>query len=320
MVQKAMNTGNILNLHKLFHEPAWSTFLQYLAHTYLQVGGAESFTNEIEQILRGTFGFQHLRRLYPSIARQLVSGVRRYGQRIAGKPVSLVDSTGFSWESISITLGKLAEERITEDIWDTNTLFTAGNRNLSRILGILFEVPELRENLTSVINPGHDSERLANLVRDWVNGVSLQDIAQSYFNIDARGQAIDPTNAMTACCRSIFGRLTQTTSWGLAALQTMTFRERFDNLSLSEQQALRNLPARVFYGVNSDDAIALRLLGVPRSAAEPLASTLRNEIRENTLPQLRSIMTKMPEKTWSDALGNRGSDYHKVWRILEGLS
>jgi len=44
-----------------------------------------------------------------------------------------------------------------------------------------------------------------------------------------------------------------------------------DELNADEQRMVRNLPSRVYYGVNSDAAIDLRLLGVPRKAAQPLA-------------------------------------------------
>ena len=123
--------------------------------------------------------------------------------------------------------------------------------------------------------------------------------------------------AMTRCCRSVFGRLTQTASWGLAALQTLTIGDKFDSLSAEEQRTLRNLPARVYYGVNSDEAVALRLLGVPRTAATPLAQELRvgpNEPLHEVQIRLRTAGVNQ----WKAALGARGESYHRVWSIIEG--
>jgi hypothetical protein len=71
----------------------------------------------------------------------------------------------------------------------------------------------------------------------------------------------DKAAALSECCKNLYGKLAQTASWGLAALQSMTPGDKFDKLPESEQQTLRNLPARVFYGVNTDEAIALRLFG-----------------------------------------------------------
>ncbi len=319
MVQAVIATGAPLELHRLFHLPEWSAFLQYLAHTYRQIGDPQRFANEVEQVLRGTLGFQNLRRTRSDWANRLVASVQAYGERISGKSLKLVDSTGFSWETVSITLGKLSAERITEEVWDANRLFGGDGKNLQKLMGILLAVPELRENLEAATGGrGADGDLLACMVRDWVNGASLPDMAQAYFATKLDGGAVEPTKALTDCCKNVFGKLTQTASWGLAALQTMTFGDRFDQLAEADQQTLRNLPARVFYGVNTDEAIALRLLGVPRGAAQPLAQTLRTA-RNLPLPQLRSQLAQTDTRVWTQALGASGQDYFKVWKVLEGV-
>ncbi|BDV43390.1 hypothetical protein GURASL_23130 [Geotalea uraniireducens] len=319
MVQAVIATGAPLELHRLFHLPEWSAFLQYLAHTYRQIGDPQRFANEIEQVLRGTLGFQNLRRTRSDWANRLVASVQAYGERISGKSLKLVDSTGFSWETVSITLGKLSAERITEEVWDADRLFGRDGKNLQKLMGILLAVPELRDNLEAATGGrGPDGDRLACMVRDWVNGASLPDMAQAYFATKLDGGAVEPTKALTDCCKNVFGKLTQTASWGLAALQTMTFGDRFDQLAEADQQTLRNLPARVFYGVNTDEAIALRLLGVPRGAAQPLSQTLRTA-RNLPLPQLRSQLAQTDARVWTQALGESGQDYFKVWKVLEGI-
>ena len=125
----------------------------------------------------------------------------------------------------------------------------------------------------------------------------------------------DQARALGNCCKNVYGRLVQTAAWVLAALQSMTFGEGFDRLSEAEQRTVRNLPARVYYGVNSARAIALRLLGVPREAAQPLASAFHDA----QLTELRQRLTISGTAAWSSALGKRGPDYYRVWRILEGL-
>lgn len=314
MVQEALAQWGGLQLHLLYKQPEWSAFLQYLAHTYRQIGDPLRFANQVEQVLRGTLGFQSIRRTHADWANQLVASVQAYGERIAGKSLKLVDTTGFSWESISVTLSKLADERINEDVWDAQRLFSGRTTDLQKLMGILLAVPELRKNLEAATGGrGPDGRRLAGMITDWVNGASLPDMARRHF---AEGRNTDA--ALTECCKNVYGRLTQTASWGLAALQAMTLGDRFDELSASEQQTLRNLPARVFYGVNTDEAIALRLLGVPRGAAQPLASALADQARM-PLPQIRASLSKADASVWSNAMGESGNDYFRVWKILEGL-
>jgi hypothetical protein len=145
-------------------------------------------------------------------------------------------------------------------------------------------------------------------------------MASEYFarpTDDEEAFAGDPVAAMTRCCRSMFGRLTQTASWGLAALQSLTIGDVFEALSADEQRTLRNLPARVYYGVNSDEAVALRLLGVPRTAAAPLARHLGVGATDS-LHQVRAKVRGTSVGDWSAALGDRGASYHRVWSIIEG--
>ena len=316
MVQEAMRQAPLPPLEKLSHEPAWSAFLQYLAHTYRQIGNHERFANEVEQVLRGTLGFRALRRSHPGWARELVRGVRRYAAKLRGEPLQLVDATGFSLESVRATLGRLAEHRISEDVW-TPDLFGARRGDLRRMMGILLDVPELRENLKEATGGSRpDGDTLARIVCDWVEGRSLQEMARAHFS-DGEGKKRDPVEAMTVCCQKLFGRLTQTASWGLAALQSLTFKERFEQLSEEEQRTLRNLPARVYYGVNSDEAVALRLLGVPRQAAESLRRELRVQPDE-PLSRLRARLRGSGVEPWRKAMDDAGPIYHRVWAILEG--
>jgi len=316
MVQQAMRQGQLLPLTQLSPRPAWSAFLQYLAHTYRQIGDHERFAAEVEQVLRGTLGFQVLRRSHPGWARQLVQGVYDYAENLKGAPLGLVDATGFSLESVNGTLARLAEQRITEDAW-TPDLFGTRRADLQRMMGVLLAVPELRKSLIEATGGPHpDGDTLARIVCDWVQGRSLQEMATAYFS-ESGDRQLEPVDAMTRCCQKVFGRLTQTASWGLAALQSLTFKERFEQLPEEEQRTLRNLPARVYYGVNSDGAVALRLLGVPRLAAEPLQRVLRVQSQE-PLSQLRSRLREAGDRPWRRSLGRAGKMYHRVWTIIEG--
>ena len=322
MVQKVEYEGSLLHLETLAWQPEWSTFLQYLAHTYRHIGSHARFAEEVEQVLRGTLGFQTLRKNHKGWADRLVQGVYSYAEGIRGKPLKLVDATGFSWETVSRTLARLKEANVTSNTWSPD-LFGPRQRDLQQMVGVLLQVPELRKSLGEVTGgPRPDGDTLSRIICDWVQGRSLSDMAADYFmgkmshDDDGSGRT-DAVRAMTRCCRSIFGRLTQTASWGLSALQSLTVGDAFDSLSVNEQRMLRNLPARVYYGVNSDEAISLRLLGVPRTAAAPMARQLDVDAAE-PLHEVRARVRGADADTWKAALGSRGASYHRVWSIIEG--
>ena len=322
MVQRAVEEGKLLQLEALSWQPQWSAFLQYLAHTYREIGDHGLFASQVEQVLRGTLGFQDLRRNHKGWADQLVQGVYNYSERIQGKPLKLVDATGFSWESVSNTLVRLDDAGLTDDAWSP-LLFGSERDRLTRMMGVLLKVPELRDSLIEVVGgPEPDGDLLSRIICDWVQGRALSEMAMEYFarnlgSPDVASGESASVAAMTRCCRSVFGRLTQTASWGLAALQSLTIGDALDSIPEDEQRTIRNLPARVYYGVNSDEAIALRLLGVPRTAATPLAQILAISAAE-PLNAVRAKLRSSGVENWNDALGDKGASYHRIWRIIEG--
>ena len=304
-------SGELTDLGKIvYSHPEWSSFLQYLVHTYRQMGAPSNFADQIEQVLRGTLGFEKLRATDSLLARRLLDGIRTYVDYIASpqQPLKLVDSTGFSLQSIRTIMTHRGN--IGPDSWDRERLFRDGDRTLQDMMGVLLRVPELRENLKTVLGgKAPDGDKLALILKDWVNGEEITAIAARHF----RKEGEDEVAALTKCGQNLFGKLAQTSSWGLNALLAITASD----LSDDERTRLANLPSKVFYGVATDEAIALRLLGVPRRAATPLARVLNLEAAES-LPTIRQRLAALTDGGWHQALGPVGSIYRKAWQIMDG--
>src|SRR5699024_3260219 len=153
-------------------------------------------------------------------------------------------STGFSLESVYTVLTHRGG--IGADSWDREQLFRSGDRTLQDMMGILLRVPELRDKLNTVLGgDGPDGDKLALILKDWVNGEELTEIAERYFHEDGD----DEVKALTKCGQNLFGKLAHTSSWGLNALLAITGSE----LSDDEREQLANLPSQVFYGVSTDE-------------------------------------------------------------------
>lgn len=313
LIQLAQEAGSALDDLGgiVYSKPEWSSFLQYLVHTYRQMGKPSNFADQIEQVLRGTFGFEKLRASDSQIARRLLGGIRSYIEYIASpsQPLKLVDSTGFSLQSIRTVMTHRGN--IGPDSWNRERLFRAGDNTLQAMMGVLLRVPELRENLNSVLGGRTpDGDKLALILKDWVNGEELTSIAERYFTQDGT----DTTTALTKCGQNLFGKLTHTSSWGLNALLAITTSELGDD----ERAQLANLPSQVFYGVSTDEAVSLRLLGVPRRAAPRLAQAM-GLTSSHSLPSIRQRLEGLSEQDWNAALGPAGSTYRKAWRIMDGM-
>jgi hypothetical protein len=294
----------------VYSHPEWSSFLQYLVHTYRQMGEPSNFADQIEQVLRGTLGFEKLRAADSQLARSLLHGIRTYVDYIASpqQPLKLVDSTGFSLQSIRTVMANRGH--LGPDSWDRERLFRHGDRTLQEMMGVLLRVPELRNNLNDVLGGrAAGGDKLALILKDWVNGEELTTIAANHF----RREGEDDVSALTRCGQNLFGKLAQTSAWGLNALLAITASD----LSDEERSRLANLPSQVFYGVATDEAVALRLLGVPRRAATRLAGVL-NLRAEEPLSSIRRRLATLPEQAWFDAVGPAGGTYRRAWQIMDG--
>lgn len=312
MVSKAAIALETNQLERLTHEPEWSSFVQYLAHSYRQVNDGEQFETEIEQVLRGAMGYQRLRRESPERARVLLTAARAYAGRLQGKPLALVDATGFSWESVSATLVRLGEADLDASIWNSG-LLSRPDADLRRLMGVMLEVPELRANLEFAIGGETvGGALLAQITSEWVAGRPLSQIASDHFLPAANNRE----EAMTNCCRAIYRNLIPTVSWGLSAMQSLTIpgMEQLPNV-----QEIRNIPSRVYYGVDSDEAIVMRSLGVPRQAAQSMADHIDGVRPGRSIGAVRADLQGMSDVDWRNAVGGKGEMFRSVWRILEQI-
>lgn len=320
MVQKVIEEyGTIPELEKLSVQPQWSAFVQYLAHSYRLMGDHIRFANQIENVLRGTLGFQELRRTHQPFAVQLVDRVQNYASKMQRQPgpLSLVDSTGFSLESVIGTLGRISAEKLSPEVWSADLFGNSGHAHLKTMMGLLLQVPELRENLLEAGGGGgNPGDRLAQIVTDWVQGKPLTEIAETHFKAKGESEA-ELTKSMTECCRTIYSKLAQTASWGLSALQSLTIGDSLEGQSEQVVRQIRNLPSWIYYGVNSDEAMAVRMLGVPRTAAAQMASEVDVQASDS-ISVVRKKLREADSATWVSALGPKGATYHRVWQILEG--
>ena len=313
MVKDALAKYQELDLARLSFMGSWSSFLQFITHTY-RIVGAEEFSVRVEQVLRGTLGFRELRATQPAWADALVQSVQTYTSQLSGKPISLVDSTGFSWESVSATLARMSDREIGDQLLGSE-LFAERSEVLGDAIGVLLQVPELREQLVDRLDLAEfQGDFLSRVVKDWVGGMTLGDLADNYFAKASIDSQHDHTQALTQCCQRLFGSILPTVSWGLSALQALAMSRRPEEEIPRDS---RDIPSYVFYGVDTREAVAFRLFGVPRTAALALARTHGQGRRTE---ELRQFLATSSPTDWTDALGEIGQSYYDAWRLVEPVT
>ena len=215
-------------------------------------------------------------------------------------------------------MGKLHEMEIGPQAWDGQQLFTRVSEDLRQMMGVLLGVPELREGFSKLLHGKlQDGNTLSSFVSDWVNGASMVKLAEVYFLQGLPSTPETRNKAYQECCRNVYGQLAQTVSWGLSALQTISLAGKTEGMTEDQLARMRNIPAWVYYGVNTDGALAMRMAGVPREAATKLSRVIPTG--KVSISGIREQLMSEKGAAWTRALGNSGQTYFSIWRQLEGI-
>ncbi|WP_077701902.1 DEAD/DEAH box helicase [Virgibacillus dokdonensis] len=300
----------------IYVDSRWSSFLQYLAHMYNQSKELGSFNANVELFLRRTFGFHSIE---PNKRRMLLHQVRKYAEKLdKNKGIStLSDSTGFSPEAVSRAIGAVNELNLTRDAWSNSNIFSS-NGNLKDLMGVMLTIPEIKSSLND-ISPGGftDGRFLSDMINDWVSGNTLDDISSKYFGSSNE-------EMITECCRAVYSKIVNAASWGISSLLKLpTNGIEFDHLSEEEKLQVKNLPAMIYYGVNSSEAVLMRSTNVPRSIATDMGRMYMetNKLTEASSTSATNWIASLEDEEWDKVSKGKkltGQEYKDIWQILNG--
>ena len=316
-------------LMAVIHDQQWSDFRSFVAHLLRESNNLQRLQNQTEQLLRSTFGFSILRSQNDPKSRaradSLLAVTNAYAKRLSQNmgAVALADSTGFDPEGVRAAMTGLGglENKLTRDDWEPKTLFGKG-QGLSNLIGVMMQVPNLNKELESIAGSGQDRKRIADIAKAWVIGRTLQDIATSYFEGD------DATTKITEACRGIYRAIVNNSVWGLSALSKLPGSGLdWDVLSEADRKKLNLLPAFLYHGVDTAEAVLLRMNQVPRSVAKSLGVRMRQGAGEGhtlSVNEAREFIRNLSPGDWQASRPKEstlsGSQYRDVWRLLSGES
>jgi replicative superfamily II helicase len=306
----------------VLHQEQWEDFRCYVNHLVNEIRDLDRVISTVEDSLRNTYGYRVLQETPEGQlrARKLVDATKLYASKIAQNPgcVAQADSTGFSFEGVTqamIGIGQL-ERKLTPADFSAERLFGEAG-SMADFYGVMLRIPQLARQLNEITPSGIEHQHLAGITRDWVNGKSIQEIAQTYFRADQ-----DATRAITDACKAIYRNLTNNGTWGLSALSRLSGMD-FDRLSDAQKRQINLLPAMIYHGVRSEEAVLMRMNGVPRSLAENIGMSFRTTSgTQPTLQSARSFLTAADVEVWNRAKPVEaqlsGGEYKSIWQILSG--
>jgi helicase len=141
----------------------------------------------------------------------------------------------------------------------------------------------------------------------------MEAIADSWFaHLD------DSTERVRQASLYVYSTLVGQVPWGMGAVQRLA-------LDAEAAEDVGHVPSLVFYGVASREAAQLRMAGVPRVAAEGLATAWRaSETTASTFADIRSWVGRMTDDDWHAALPTgaplSGAECRRLWSALMGAA
>jgi len=145
--EDTVEKGWSLDLRWLVRNDAkWSSFVQYLSHCYRKINNHAQFLADTEKLLKRTYAYHRLSKHQPDLAEQLIDSTRIYAEqlhKLSTGVLTLVDSTGFSPESVTELLNEKSSLSLGADDWSPSRLFRAGGEGMREVIGALLKVREM---------------------------------------------------------------------------------------------------------------------------------------------------------------------------------
>ena len=326
MVSEVLEQHSPMDLSQLAAEPRWSSFVQYIAHMRNQAASPGEFAGQSEAVLRQTLGYGQLGEAGREALRD---AVRRYAGALDSSPDASIasDVTGFSRQAVKSADAAVRAMGIRPDEWDPQRLFSPASKRLSGLIKVMAasipEVGDIPADMPGSRRGGGGGGGVAGIISEWVRGRDIPRIAQGHFGGAGR-------DGITECVRAIYGKIIQRAAWGLAGIQRIYGGgEGFGAGAGGPWEGrARNVPAMVYYGVDTDAAVLMRMNSVPRGAAgrigaayaESVGGDGGRELRSAGGREVRRWLSGLGEDEWgrAGAGGMSGRDLQAIWARLSG--
>jgi hypothetical protein len=287
-----------------------SPLLQFLAHA-MRVSGTGDLADEVEDLLRASLVYHQTTKSDPEDANRLVRLCRAYIAQMKGRAdiLKLADTTGFSTPSVFKLLADKSSRTGFTDVkeWSPDRLFGEDVGPLAARVKAISELPEMA--LGQGDGTPFSPEIAAEILRDWVDGASLDALARNHFKTKEK----DPDKKLQLFTTYLFSKLLGQASWGIGALEGLCLAGQ--DAALEE---VGHVPSMIFFGVKKKQAVWLRMVGVPRIVADGLADLWVNQKKTepSSHDEIRGWVSGLSDAEWANVIPKQSPLSAKDLRLL----
>lgn len=169
----------------------------------------------------------------------------------------------------------------SSESWVAANLFNFGNDYLKEKIKVIAKLKETGLGTDSRSNVFNE-EAVSNTLISWVKGDQLFDVSAHHPTF---ANNTDPADRINDFIKYINGARFKA-SWGLGALEGIV------NSSNDELKENSYIPSMIYYGVDTEDALVMRMAGVPRRLAKALSQIIPKD-QTLSLTQVRARINNL---------------------------
>lgn len=293
------------------YKESFGPIFQYFVHL-LNVSDNE-YAKEIDDLFKDSLVYFMLendeqRSRFIDLCRQIYLSIQsRYADKIGA--LKYADKTGFSVPSVlQIMHQKASNPAISDlDTWTVNVMFNRKNpNNLTEKIKAISELRETglgTDDKTAPFNP----ELVAKMIIRWVKGDKINAISSIHPHFAVHDIDIRLTDFI-----SYMNQLRFKASWGLSALE---------GIVKGNENEMRDsyIPSYVYYGVDNNPSLAMRMLGIPRSLSLSLSQIITQPISQYSFSKLRKMINSLSLENWNELKPKHSKLTGDEWKYIVNI-
>lgn len=321
LINEIEKKGELYDLEKHIYKEEWTDFRCYIAHLCNEREKLDDILSDMEQLLRNTLGYNSIKASQNGSvkSRQLLEVTKKYASKLLDDPQisKLADETGFSPEGVISAFSAIGDldKKLTAESLRVSSVF-GGTSILSDMYGIMLKIPQLKQ-LKDIPGKGNEYKIIANITTDWVSGSSIYEIAKKYFSGEGT------TQSLMIASKAINKQIANAGTWGLSAITKLSGID-FEKLTEEQKKEIDALPAMIYHGVRTPEAVLMCINSVPRSISENMGREYKKIASEYSVQEAKKYICSLDENDWEKIKKPNshmsGKDYMNVWKLFSGLS